>query len=175
MPVKLQGATALVKALRIIEPTLAKETSKEIANFLKPVVREARGYLPSNSQVPSGWLKRPNAGGRWANRFYDATIARRSITFKSTPSKPNRKGFVALASLFNKSAAGAIYETAGRKSGVTGRFTPKLGGQLKGEGQKMTGRAMFRAFEEDRGKAQDGVVKAIQAAAAKFDSMKDKV
>lgn len=175
MPVKLQGAVALRKALAIVEPTLAKETSKEIASFLKPVTNAARGFLPSNEQAPSGWLKRPNAGGRWANRYYDQAQARKGITFKSTPSKPNRSGFVALASIFNKSAAGAIYETAGRKSGVTGNFTPKLGGQLVGKGQKMTGRAIFRAFEDDRGKAQDGVVKAIYKARDKFDSMKDKV
>ena len=175
MPVKLQGAGALIKALRVVEPTLAKETTKEIASFLKPVVRDARGFLPSNEQAPSGWLKRPNAGGRWATRYYDQGIARRGITYKATPSKPNRNGFQALASIFNKSAAGAIYETAGRKSGVTGNFTPKLGGDIKGQGRKMQGRAMFRAFEEDRGKAQDGVVKAIFKAKAKFDSMKDKV
>ena len=175
MPVKLQGAVALRKALAIVEPTLAKEVSKEIGSFLKPVVRDARGYLPTNEQAPSGWLKRPNAGGRWASRSYDAQEARKGITFKSTPSKPNRRGFQALASIFNKSAAGAIYETAGRKSGVTGNFTPKLGGQLVGKGQKMTGRAIFRAFEDDRGKAQDGVVKAIFKAKEKFDSMKDKI
>jgi len=175
MPVKLQGAVALRKALAIVEPTLAKETNKEIASFLKPVVIQARGYLPSNEQAPSGWLKNSNIGGRWANRYYDQGIARKGITFKSSPSKANRNGFQALASIFNKSAAGAIYETAGRKSGVTGNFTPRLGGQLKGVGQKMTGRAIFRAFEEDRGKAQDGVVKAIFKAKDKFDSMKDKV
>ena len=175
MPVKLQGATALRKALAIVEPTLAKETSKEIASFLKPVVNNSRGFLPINEAAPSGWLKRPNATGRWANRSYDYQEARKGITFKSSPSKPNRSGFAALASIFNKSAAGAIYETAGRKSGITGNFTPKLGGQLIGKGQKMTGRAIFRAFEDDRGKAQDGVVKAIYKARDKFNSMKDKV
>ena len=175
MPVKLQGATALRKALAAVEPTLAKETSKEIASFLKPVVKNARGFLPSNEEAPSGWLKRPNAQGRWANRYYDYQEARKGITFKSSPSKPNRNGFASLASIFNKGAAGAIYETAGRKSGITGNFTPRLGGQLVGKGQKMTGRAIFRAFEDDRGKAQDGVVKAIFKARDKFNSMKDKV
>lgn len=175
MPVKLQGATAVIKALRAVEPTLARETSKEIAAFLKPVVRQARGFLPSNDSVPSGWLKRENASGRWATRFYDAGIARKGVTYKSTPSKPNRNGFSALASIFNKSAAGAIYETSGRKSGVSGNFTPKLGGQLVGQSQKMTGRAIFRAFEEDKGQAVKGVVRAIEKAAAKFDSMKDKL
>ena len=174
MPVKLQGAVALRKALAVVEPTLAKETSKEIASFLKPVVKQARGYIPSNEQIISGWLV-ANARGTWERVAYDASVARKGITYKSTPSRVNRQGFSALASIFNKSAAGAIYETAGRKSGVVGRFSPQLGGEIKGDKQKMQGRAIFRAFEEDRGKAQDGVVKAIFKAKDKFDSMKDKV
>lgn len=175
MPVKLQGAVALRKALAIVEPTLAKEVNKEIASFLKPVVKNARGYMPTNDQAPSGWLRRVNARGRWATRFYDEAVARKGITYKSTPSKPNRSGFQALASIFNKSAGGAIYETAGRKSGITGNFTPHLGGELIGDTQKMMGRSIYRAFDEDRGKAQDGVVKAIFKAKDKFDQLKDKV
>lgn len=170
MPTRIQGVIAMRKAMKEFEPELAKQTTKKITAFLKPVVRDARGYLPSNTEAPSGWLRRPNAKGRWANRFYDATIARRSIGYKSTPSKPNRSGFRALASIFNKSAAGAIYETAGRKSGITGNFTPRLGGQLKGDKQKMTGRAIFRAFEEDQGKATAGVIKAIEHSAARFNA-----
>ena len=170
MAVRLKGALETRKALLQFAPDLAKETSKEIASFLKPVVKEARGFLPSNEEAPSGWLKREGAQGRWANRYYDETEARRGISYRTSPSKENRRGFVALASIINKGAAGAIYETAGRKSGVTGNFTPKLGGSLKGHGQKMTGRAIFRAFEEDQGKATAGVIKAIEASAAKFNA-----
>ena len=168
MPVEVKGAIALRKALRQFEPDLAKETTKEISSFLKPVVKNARGFLPSNDEVPSGWVKRPNQGGRWANRSYDAAEARRGVTFKSTPSKPNRNGFRSLATIFNKSAAGAIYETAGRKSGITGNFTPHLGGQLKGRGQKGTGRVIFRAVEEDQGKAKAGIMKALKRAEDKY-------
>ena len=170
MPTEVKGAIALRKALRQFEPDLAKETTKEIANFLKPVVKQARGFAPSNEGVPSGWLKRPNAKGRWANRSYDAAEVRRGITYKSSPSKANRNGFRSLATIFNKSAAGAIYETAGRKSGVTGNFTPKLGGQLKGRGQKGSGRVIFRAIEEDQGKARAHIIKAIEKAAATLNS-----
>lgn len=170
MPTEVKGAIALRKALRQFEPDLAKETTKEIASFLKPVVKQARGYAPSNEDVPSGWVKRPNAGGRWAARSYDAAEVRRGITFKSTPSKPNRNGFRSLATIFNKSAAGAIYETAGRKSGITGNFTPHLGGQLKGKGQKQQGRVIFRAVEEDQGKAKAHIIKAIEKAAAKLNA-----
>ena len=170
MPVEVRGAVATRKALLKFAPDLAKETTKEIANFLKPVVKNARGYAPSNADVPSGWVKRPNAGGRWAARSYDAAEVRRGITFKSTPSKPNRNGFRSLATIFNRSAAGAIYETAGRKSGITGNFTPKLGGQIKGKGQKQQGRVIFRAVEEDQGKATAHILKAVEKAAAKLNA-----
>jgi len=174
MPTEVRGAVALRKALRQFEPDLAKETTKQIGNFLKPVVRQARGYMPSNDDVPSGWLKRPNAQGRWANRYYDQSLAKRGIGYRTTPSKPNRNGFRSVASLYsravNKNPSGVIYETAGRKSGINGNFTPKLGGQLKGNGQKMTGRALFRAYDEDQGKARTNVIKAIEAAAAKLNS-----
>jgi hypothetical protein len=172
MPVEVKGAIALRKALKQFEPDLAKETTKEIASFLKPVVKQARGFLPSNDQVPSGWLKRPNAQGKWAERYYDKSLASRGIGYKSTPSKPNRNGFRSLVSLYsravNGNAAGAIYETAGRKSGVKGNFTPKLGGKLVGKDQKMTGRALFRAYAEDEGKARDNVIKAIEKSAARL-------
>ena len=170
MPTELVGAVALRKALRQFEPDLAKETTKQIANFLKPVVKQARGFAPSNDQIPSGWVKRPNAGGRWANRSYDAQEVRRGITFKSTPSQPNRNGFRSLATIFNKSAAGAIYETAGRKSGIVGKFTPKLGGQIKGDNRKTQGRVIFRAVEEDQGRVKTNIIKAIEAAAAKLNA-----
>ena len=170
MPTELKGALALRKALKQFEPDLAKETTKQIGAFVKPVVKNARGFLPSNDEAPSGWLKRPNAQGRWATRYYDQAEARRGIGYKTTPSKPNRNGWVSLASIFNKGAAGAIYETAGRKSGVTGNFTPKLGGQLKGRGQKMTGRALFRSYADDEGKARAGVIKAIEDSAKKLNA-----
>ena len=170
MPTEVKGALALRKALKQFEPDLAKETTKESAKFLKPLVRDARGFLPSNSDVPSGWLKRDNAKGRWAQRYYDQAEARRGIGYKTSPSKRNRNGFVSLASVFNKGAAGAIYETAGRKSGITGNFTPKLGGELKGRGQKMTGRALFKAYAEDEGKARAGVIRAIEASANKLNA-----
>ena len=167
MPTSVKGGIELRKALKKFAPDLAKETQKELGKFLKPVVRNARGYIPSNDQVPSGWLV-GNQKGKWERVAFDSTLAKRGIGYKTTPSRVNRSGFRALISIINKTAAGAIYETAGRKSGNVGRFTPRLNGQLVGAGQKMQGRAMFRAYEENQGKAQDGVIRAIEKAAAKF-------
>lgn len=170
MPVKVQGAIALRKALRQFAPDLAKETTKEITSFVKPIAQRARGYAPSNADVPSGWLKRDNAKGKWATRYYDKGLVNKGITYKTTPSRANSHGFRALASVYNKNIGGIIYEWAGRASGIQGNFTPKLGGELKGRNQANRGRLIFRAFEEDHGKATKGVVMAIQKARAKFNS-----
>jgi hypothetical protein len=110
MPVELQDAVALRKALKQYNPELAKETQKEIARNLRKVVSRARGFVPSDSPL-SGW---GNQTGIWEYRGFNATLMKRGITFSATPSKPNRRGFRSLATIFNKSAAGAIYETAGR-------------------------------------------------------------
>lgn len=169
MPVKVQGAIALRKALRKFDPDLAKETQKEIASFLKPVVREARGYLPSDSNTLSNWSYK---NVKDTSRFpaYNYAVAKRGVTYKTSPSKMNRRGFRALASIFNKTAAGAIYETAGRKnpnSVFVRNIEAKYGSKMVGK-DKMQGRVIFRAYEENEGKAQDGVIRAIEKAAKKF-------
>jgi hypothetical protein len=110
MPVELENAVALRKAMKEYTPELAKETQKEIAKHLKVVTNEARGYVPSSSPL-SGWAK---AVGVWEYRAFNASTMKSGIGYSTTPSKPNRRGFRSLASIYNKSAAGAIYETAGR-------------------------------------------------------------
>lgn len=171
MPTSLKGALNLRKALKNFEPDLAKQTTKEIGAFLKPVVKAARGYMPADSPL-SNWAPRPNSQATFPT--YDGAIAKRGITYKTTPSKANRRGFKSLAAIINKSAAGAIYETAGRKT-PGGNFSPRLGGELVGSKQKMQGRAMFRAYSEDQGQAKAHVIKAIEAAAAEFNARKANV
>lgn len=170
MPTSVQGALSLRKALKDFTPDLAKQTNKELANFLKPVVKSARSFIPGNSAVPSGWLV-GNQKGTWERVAFDSGVAKRGIGYKTTPSKVNRSGFRALVSILNKTGAGAIYETAGRKSGVIGNFSPKLGGSIVGQGQKMQGRAMFKAYAEDQGKAKGHVLSAIFNASNKFNKI----
>ena len=168
MATTVKGALELRRALRNFTPDLAKETTKEIGSFLKPVVKNARSFVPFNDEVPSGWLL-GNQKGKWQRAAFDSNIAKRGIGYKTTPSKVNPYGFKALVSILNKSAGGSIYEIAGIRSGVTGKFTPRLGGELAGKGSKMTGRAMYRAYAEDQGKAKGAVLKAIFNSADKFN------
>ena len=169
MPATVKGAVALRKSLRKFSPDLAKALPKEIAAALKPITKAAKGYLPDDGQVLSGWLARDGAEARFPS--YNARIVKSGIGYKTTPSKPNRRGFRSLARVFNKSAAGAIYETMGRKTPQS-RFVQnqdnKYSSQMKGR-DKMEGRALFRAYEENNGKAREAVLDAIQNAAKKLN------
>ena len=170
MPTEVKGADKLRKALKQFEPDLAKETTKELGGLLKPITAKARGYIPSESPL-SGWAVRPDGKGKFPT--FDPTIAKRGIAYKTSSSRPNSRGWRSLVYILNKSAAGAIYETAGRKN-PGGNFSPRLGGSPKGEG-KMQGRAIFRAWEEDQGRTQGAVIKAIESSANKFNSRTAKV
>jgi hypothetical protein len=164
MPTELKGASALRKALKQFSPDLDKETRDEMVGFLKPLVKKARGFMPANSALPSGWVGTSEPG-----RFpkYDASIARRGVGYKLTPTKPNRQGWIQTVSIHNKNAGGVIYEWAGRKS--SSKFVSNLPGTMTGSG-KMQGRAMFKAYKEDEGKAKVGVIRALEKAAAKFNA-----
>ncbi len=170
MPASVKGGIELRKAIRKFSPDLAKELPKEVAAALKPITKAARGYLPDDGQVLSGWLPRDNSQARFPT--YNARIVKSGIGYKTTPSKPNRRGFRSLARVFNKSAAGAIYETMGRKT-PSSRFLQnqqdKYSSPMKGDG-KMEGRALFRAYEENNGKAREAVLAAIKKAADRLNA-----
>ena len=167
MPASVKGGIELRKALRNFAPELGKETQKEIASFLKPVTKEARGYVTGSPL--SNWARE---GGKFP--AYNASIIKRAIGYKTTPSKPNRKGFRALAQIRNMSAAGAIYETAGRRpAGTKPSSRPNFAeamGLLSGSG-KDRGRLIYKAWENDKGNATKAVLKAIDNAGKTFNRM----
>jgi hypothetical protein len=112
------------------------------------------------------------------------------IKYKAGANKKDKYGFSALYSVTNNSPAGVIYEWAGRTSGYRGQpwvgpkgqgkdvsrsRNPNAGaifinsmGPMYGKGM-MRGRLIYRAWNEDQGKAQDAVIHAIEKAARRFN------
>jgi len=190
MPVEVKGVMALRKALNAYAPDLAKELTVEITKSLKVIQKSARGFVPN--QAPGGlfnWefdasrkitaqnsmFKTFSATGRV--RFfplYNATEIKRGIVYRTGYGKPNSRGFRSLFRVKNMSAAGAIYETAGRKTpGITPqgkRFVQQ--GPIYGRkrnGQDMRGRVLYRAWEQDEGKQTVAIFKAIEQARVNFE------
>jgi hypothetical protein len=169
MPASVKGGIELRKALRKFTPDLAKETQKEIKTAVTPISKSAKGYVPDQGQVLSGWLPRQMSEATFP--FFNPSVVKSGIGYKTSPSKPNRRGFRALAQVFNKSRAGSIYERMGKLS-PDSQFVTNQDGKfrapLKGKG-RMQGRVLYRAYDENNGKAREGVLKAIAAAGTKLN------
>lgn len=149
------------KALRKYTPDLSKALNKEMGGFLSPLARKSRGYIPMDP------MRNWNNSGKGKFPKYDYATVKRGIGYKTSAGKPNRSGFKSLAEIFNKSAAGSIYETAGRKT--NSQFTRNLERHSRMIGtDKLRGRAIFRAYKEDAGKTQNAVIKAIRSATDRF-------
>jgi hypothetical protein len=190
MPViVVTGVKETRKALRAFAPDLNKALNSELRKALSPVVKQARGFVPSDSPM-SGWAPRAMSENNGRFPFYDASIIKRGIGFTTSPGKPTRSGFVSNASIFNNSPVGQIYEAAGRKnpqgqpwvgtkSGTASKKystsvnphageqfiknLPDLTSSLKG-----TGRLIYKAWAQNQGKAYGAAMKAIDKAERAF-------
>jgi hypothetical protein len=169
MPASVKGAVELRKALRKFTPDLAKETQREIKTALTPIAKSAKGYVPDRGSVLSGWLPRQMSEATFPT--FNPSLVKSGIGYKTSPSKPNSRGFRSLAQVFNKTRAGAIYERMGKLSpdskfvlNQDGKFRAPLRGK-----NRMQGRVLYRAYDENNGKARESVLKAITSAATKLN------
>jgi len=198
MPVEAKGVIELRRALNKYAPDLAKELTDEITKSLKVIQRDARGFV--DNKAPGGLYNwNENATGRKITAktsmfrtfnsegrlrmfpLYDGNTIKRGIVYRTGYGKPNSKGFRSLFRIKNTSAAGAIYETAGRNGGKNAEsrsnnpnaseFFKSRQGTLYGrkrDGQDMRGRVIFRAWDQDEGKQTAAIFKAIDIANEKF-------
>jgi hypothetical protein len=163
--------------------------NKEIRAVMIPLRDKARGYAPSpQPDNLYGWsennaskkITKRNSSFRTFNTegrlrlfpLYNVDEVRKGIYYSQAPSKRNKNGFQALYFVGNKSAAGSIYETAGRAETTSrdgyrsnnpnaGKHFVSRMGPLYGDVRERRGRMIFRAWAEDQGRAQAAVVNAI--------------
>lgn len=188
MPVEVKGLRETRRALAKFAPDLKKEIDRDARDRLKFMVRVARGFAPSNlPENLHGWAvatkgrkitAQTSAFSTRTFPLYQAGEVKSGISYDTGFSKTNSRGFRTLYELRNKSAAGAIYETAGRinptglpwegpkaspgNRKVSHSRNPNAGKwfideidkqdnqrQIKG---KKEGRLIFRAVEDDNGR-----------------------
>jgi hypothetical protein len=183
--VELRGNSDLRKALRQFAPDLDKELKAELRKALSPVVRKARGYVESNPM--SNWNSSSSDSATFPK--YSAAVISKGIGFSTGVTKRNKNGFTSMAKIYNKTAAGAIYEQAGvknpqgqpwvgskgpRGSKYSHSNNPKAGEQFINNlppivsSLKGRGRLIYRAWAESRGVAEGAAMKAIDKATTAF-------
>ena len=200
----IQGVSKSIRALEEYAPDLKKALDKDIKRVLSHIVNEARGHIPFDIH-PSGWAREnKNAGligplqvGKSRGSFvrFDAAKAKAGIKSVSPRFSKTTSGFKGAYGVIQRDAAGAIFETAGRGSRASRSRTrasrstnptasqdfiqavEKYNGVLptsKGLG-KDKGRALIRAVDDNKKKAQRAIFEAIKEAEGKAQRRVDAI
>ena len=192
--VEVKGGKALLLALKKYDKDLAKDLNKQMASYLQPVTKKARSYLPTQAPL-SSWGKEVSSIETINYRpfpRYNGLKARRGVGYTTTPSKPNKKGFIYFAVMStNLKEYGTVFAMEGQKRSNKSfnSNNPFAGYQFVNSmpdvykvsrkanqsgrlSRKMNGRAIFRAWGETYGKVTPQIIKAMQTAKTKFDSGK---
>lgn len=105
--VEVNGLADTLRTLRRVDPELRKTTIKRMKLAAKPMQAEAKKLFPSASPL-SGW-------GNWRGG-YDGANVKRNVKVSFKGSKARNSDVIPLLTLRQTSAAGVIFDIAGRKS-----------------------------------------------------------
>lgn len=191
MPVVIEGVVQLRKALNKLAPDIKKEMDKEIRAAIKPILKDAKSHVPNNAPGmlinwnDPGYQRKPRPPRKRAFPSYDPRAVRKGLTYSLATKRFDNSGFVSLFTLFNKSASGAIIETAGRKnptgdpqsmsnnSNAGKTFINSMNGigalrDYSGRGKMSTGRLLYAAYARNQGRALNATLIAVEKAKQTF-------
>ena len=115
--VEVNGLADTLRTLRRVDPELRKTTIRRMKLAAKPMQAEAKKLFPDASPL-SGW---GSWTGRSGNRItgpegYDGGMVRKGVKVAFKGSKARNSDTIPLLTLRQTSAAGVIFDIAGRKS-----------------------------------------------------------
>jgi|APGre2960657404_1045060.scaffolds.fasta_scaffold00284_31 hypothetical protein len=176
----LTGIKETVDALKEFDKSAVRRFNKvintELANAERDAHSIARGISNGKTDTPmSGWRtydaanpQRSSRGGAGWPAWNTGTVVA-GIRKTKAQGKVRRDYTTSAGALINKSAAGAIFEIAGRKSGGTmarssgGQFMRTLSARFK-----PASRLIWRVVDKDRAKIEANVKKALDEAKAEL-------
>jgi hypothetical protein len=170
--------------MKDVDKDLNREMSKNVKRAMLIVRDRARGYLPQQSEVLSGWGKGTASletikDPKKLFPPYDYALAIGGVAYSAGQNKRNNSGYRAAFYVYNNSRSGAIFETAGRLNKPRGNKSlnpnapaefnsaAEMLSSMKGQGMQR-GRVIFRAWDETKNKVIPAVVEAIDTVAVKF-------
>lgn len=119
MPVEVIGVDDIQKGLSFIDEDMYNRIRMVLTPLMKRVEQQAKSYVASDAEVLSGWSKPAGIIGPMQYRGfpkYNAASVKGGIGYKEGKNAQFKNGFQVENYVYNISAAGRIYETAGRKN-----------------------------------------------------------
>ena len=115
--VEVVGVKDVLKGLEFIDENMRQKIRTAIDPLMRGVASKAKGFVPDNGSVLSGWSKASNPAINFRPfPKYDAATVKSGIGYNSGENQTCRNGFKISNNVYNVSAAGRIYETAGRNN-----------------------------------------------------------
>ena len=166
MPVEVVGVKDVLKGLEFIDQDMRQRIRIAIDPLMRGVAEKAKGFVPSNTEVLSGWAKTSANSVNFPK--YDSGIARAGIGYNPGENKTFRNGFKVSNYVYNASRPGAIYEVAGRlnpQGRAPFQMTPSKGASgtytLKSRGSKA-----FREYNSNNPFASQQFIAALEPVTA---------
>ncbi len=117
MPIEVIGVDDVQKGLNFIDEDMYNRIKIALIPLMKRVEQQAKSYVVGDAEVLSGWAKpaSPNLDYRPFPK-YNSALVKGGIGYKEGKNVQFKNGFQVENYVYNVSAAGRIYETAGRKN-----------------------------------------------------------
>ena len=166
----LIGVKETLKALEAFDKEAVRNFNKVLNNELGSAKTEAQS-LVSDTPPLSGWNTQPAAKPRSRNGAgwpaWDQSIIKQGISSSKAEGKVRRDYTTNAGALKNKSAAGVIYEVAGRKNKSAGKnkFISNLSSK---DNPFMPSRLIWHVVDKNRSRIIENVSRA-------FDDVKSKL
>jgi hypothetical protein len=118
MPVEVIGVDDVQKGLSFIDEDMYNRIRMALTPLMKRVEAQAKSYVPSDAEVLSGWSKPISSLNLKYKPFpkYNSELVKGGIGYKEGKNVQFKNGFQVENYVYNVSASGRIYETAGRKN-----------------------------------------------------------
>ena len=164
----LTGVKETLKALEAFDKQAVRNFNKVLNSELGSVKKEAQS-LVSNTPPLSGWNTQPAANPRSRNGAgwpaWDQSVIKSGISSSKAEGKVRRDYTTNAGALKNKSAAGVIYEVAGRKNKSPGKnkFISNLSSK---DSPFMPSRLIWNVVDKRRERIVANVSKALEDAKA---------
>jgi hypothetical protein len=115
MPANVIGVDDVQRGLSFIDEDMYARIRMAITPIMRGVESLSKSYVASNTEVLSGWSKPITSPIKYtAFPKYEAENVRGGIGYKEGKNRLQKNGFQIENYVYNISAAGRIYETAGR-------------------------------------------------------------
>ena len=127
--VVLTGVKQTLQALEKFDKDAVKSFNKIINSELRNAKKDAQGFVKADAPL-SGWSTQParnprsRGGAGWP--AWDQSVIKAGISSSKAEGKVRRDYTTSAGALKNRSAAGVIYELAGRSNRGTGTFISNL-------------------------------------------------